>query len=436
MDNFLKEFKRRIKQRKTKVAVVGLGYVGLPLAVEFAKKGFYVLGIDVDKDRVRRITRQNSYITDITNDDLKKIMLSGRFKVECDFRSLRQIDVVIICVPTPLKRKYYPDISYIISAAKQIRRFLHPGQVVILESTTYPGTTEEVILPLLESKGLKCGKDFYLAFSPERIDPGNKRYPLNRIPKVVGGISQEATRLAVLVYKNIIDEVRPVSTARTAEAVKLLENTFRLVNIALIDELAMMSHKMDIDIWKVIEAAKTKPFGFMPFYPGPGVGGHCIPKDPLYLYWKAKNFGFKSRFIKLASDIITYMPEYVVKRVSEILSGKGIRLNKAKILLVGVTYKKDVKDLRKSPALDIIEILQKKKSLVSYYDPLIPYLKLNHLNLKSIDLTKSNLNNFDCIVITTDHSSVDYKFILNNSRLIFDTRNAYKNSSNKKIFTL
>jgi UDP-N-acetyl-D-glucosamine dehydrogenase len=308
--------------------------------------------------------------------------------------------------------------------------------LIILESTTYPGTTEDVILPLLESKGLECGKDFYLAFSPERIDPGNTKYTVNKIPKVIGGVTKEATELTVALYRKIIDKVVPVSSARVAEAVKLLENTFRLINIGLVDELAMMTHKMDIDIWEVIEAAKTKPFGFMPFYPGPGVGGHCIPKDPLYLYWKARLHGFKSRFIKLASEIITSMPEYVVERLKQILDKQGLKLNKAKVLLIGVTYKKNIKDLRKSPALDIIEILQRNNVWVSYHDPLIPYLKFNHTNLKSVDLNKKNLNKFDCVVIATEHSSIDYKFLLKNSQMIFDVRNVFKNIKSDKVIRL
>ncbi|MBU3958603.1 MAG: nucleotide sugar dehydrogenase [Candidatus Omnitrophica bacterium] len=436
MDSFFREFKKKIHKKQIKIAVVGLGYVGLPLAVEFAKKGFSVLGIDVDKDRLNRIKKRKSYILDVKEGDLKAVLANGRFRVEGGFHSLNQIDVIIICVPTPLKRKYSPDISFIIQAAREIKKHLCPGQLIVLESTTYPGTTEEVILPLLESKGLKCGEDFYLAFSPERIDPGNVQYPLNKIPKVVGGITSRGAELTTLLYKTIIKKVIVVSSARTAEAVKLFENTFRIVNIGLIDEMAMMAHKMGINIWEAIEAAKTKPFGFMPFYPGPGCGGHCIPKDPLYLYWKARHHGFSSRFIKLASDIITYMPEYVTQRVMDLLSKENKKISKARILVVGVTYKKDVKDLRKSPALDIIEILQNKNSLVSYYDPLIPYLKFNHINLQSITFNKKELNKFDCAVIASDHSSVDYDFILRNSRFIFDTRNVYKNIKDKKIFRL
>jgi UDP-N-acetyl-D-glucosamine dehydrogenase len=307
---------------------------------------------------------------------------------------------------------------------------------VILESTTYPGTTEEIILPLLESDGKKHGKDFYLCFSPERIDPGNRRYPLYKIPKIVGGLSREAAELAVLVYKKIINKVVVVSSARAAELTKLLENTFRLVNIGMIDELAMMAHKMNIDIWEVIQAASTKPFGFMPFYPGPGVGGHCIPKDPLYLYWKAKHFGFKSCFIKLASEIISYMPEYVIERVKKTLEERKIRFKNAKILVIGLTYKKNIKDLRKSPSLDIINALKKRKINVHYYDPLIPYLDFEHLKLKSIDLKHGVLSRFDCVIIATAHSCLDYEFILKNSSLIFDTSNVYGHIKVRKVVLL
>ncbi|MDP2938112.1 MAG: nucleotide sugar dehydrogenase [Candidatus Omnitrophota bacterium] len=436
MDNFIKEFKKRVHKKETKIAVVGLGYVGLPLAVEFAKKGFEVLGIDIDRDRIKHIKRKESYISDVATKELRQVLNLNRFSASNNFEALRNADIIIICVPTPLKRKYHPDISYIKQAVNSIAQNIKKGTLIILESTTYPGTTEEVVLPLLESKGLECGKDFYLAFSPERIDPGNTKYTLNKIPKVVGGVTKEATELTIAVYRNIIDKIVPVSSARVAEVVKLLENTFRLINIGLIDELAMMAHKMNIDIWEVIEAAKTKPFGFMPFYPGPGVGGHCIGKDPLYLYWKAKHHGFKSRFIKLASDIITYMPEYVVERVINLLKEKYQKLTKINVLVIGVTYKKDVKDLRKSPALDIIDAFQKRDIKVSYYDPLIPYLKLNHINLRSIKLNKQELDKFDCAIITTDHSTVDYDFILKNSQLIFDTRNVYNDFTNDKVIKL
>ncbi|MFH1198898.1 MAG: nucleotide sugar dehydrogenase [Candidatus Omnitrophota bacterium] len=433
MSDYVVDFKKRIGEKQVNIAVVGLGYVGLPLAIEFAKKGIQVFGIEIDKDRLEYIKKRESYITDISHEELREVLDSSKFKAVGDFTILQESDVIIICVPTPLKKKYSPDISYIKGAVKGISKYIKKGSLVILESTTYPGTTDEVILPLLEKSDFKHNKDFFLSFSPERIDPGNKDYPVQKIPKVVGGISPEATTLAQAVYHSIIEKVVPVSSSRVAEAVKLLENTFRLINIGLIEELSMMCHKMNIDIWEVIDAARTKPFGFMPFYPGPGVGGHCIPKDPLYLFWKAKHHGFRCKFIKLASDIISYMPEYVVERAMQAI-GKAVK--KPKVLVVGVTYKKDVKDLRKSPPIDIIDVCQKKKINVSYYDPLIPYLKYNQINLKSIELNAEKFGEFDCVIIATDHTCLDYNFILNNSRLIFDTRNVYKGTYNIKVVKL
>lgn len=434
--NFLEEVKAKIRNRKLKIGVVGLGYVGLPLAVDFARKGFHVIGVDVDKDRVANILNRKTYITDISDEDLKGVILKKRLKAHTGFGALKQADVIIICVPTPLKRKYHPDISFIKGAVRGIKKNIKKSALVILESTTYPGTTEEVILPMLENGNFRHGRDFYLCFSPERIDPGNPRYTLSRIPKLIGGITPEATLLGVCVYGSIIRQVIPVSSTRVAETAKLLENTFRIVNIGLIDEIAMMARKMNINIWEVIEAAKTKPFGFMAFYPGPGVGGHCIPKDPLYLYWKAKKFGFKSRFIKLASEIINHMPLYVADCLKEILIQRGVKLAGAKILVIGVTYKKDVKDLRKSPGLDIIEVLQKNRARVSYHDPLIPYLKFNHTDLRSVNLDARVLSCFDCALIVADHSCLDYDLILKKSRLIFDTRNVYKHAKDKRVFRL
>lgn len=428
--------KEKILKKQVKIAVIGLGYVGLPLAVEFAKAGFKVLGIDVDKDRIERIKRLESYILDVPKKELIKVLKNKKLSVSSDCGLLKEADVIFICVPTPLKRKNEPDISYIKNAVVCVAKNMKKNTLVVLESTTYPGTTREVILPILEKSSLKHGKDFYLCFSPERIDPGNVKFPVNKITKIVGGITKEAGYLGKLIYESIIDKVVFVSSTEVAETAKLLENTFRIVNIGLIDEMAMMAHKMKFDIWEVIEAAKTKPFGFMPFYPGPGVGGHCIPKDPLYLYWKAKLNGFKSCFIKLASNVISNMPNYVVTRLEKLLESQNKKINKSKILIIGVTYKKDVKDLRKSPSLDIIEILQKNKIFVSYYDPLIPYLKLDHINLYSIALNKNTLNKFDCVVIATDHSEINYKFLLNNSKCIFDTRNVYKNVIDKKLFKL
>lgn len=430
----LSDFEKRISDKKFTIAVVGLGYVGLPLALEFAGKGLSVIGIEADKDRLALLKKRQSYITDISDRELSGASIKETFCATGSFSVLKEADVVIICVPTPLKRKYHPNIKYIKQAVRSISRYLKVPSLIILESTTYPGTTEEVILPLLQRSGLEHGKDFFLSFSPERIDPGNKEFPVNRIAKIVGGVSPLATKLAAAVYGNIIERIVPVSSSRVAEFVKLLENTYRLINIGMIDELAMMAHKMGIDIWEVIDAAKTKPFGFMPFYPGPGVGGHCIPKDPLYLYWKARHHGFRSRFIKLASDTISFMPEYVTHRVMEILGRQAkAKTQKLKILIVGVTYKKDIKDLRQSPPLDIIDCFHKQAQDVSYYDPLIPYLKIHSINLKSIELDKEKLAQFDCVVIATDHSEVDYDFLLKNSKLIFDCRNVYKGVADKKV---
>lgn len=433
MDKALLELKKKIKNKQLSIAVVGLGYVGFPLALEFAEKGVRVTGIEIDRDRLNSITKRKSYISDISNKELSNALHKGYFRASGNFSEINQADVVLICVPTPLKGRNLPDISFIKNAVKETAVHLKKGALVILESTTYPGTTEEEILPIFEKRGFKHGRDFHLCFSPERIDPGNKKFSVSLIPKVVGGISNEATQLAGLVYQVIIKQVVPVSSCRAAETVKLLENTFRLINIGLIDELSMMAHKMKIDIWEVVQAASTKPFGFMPFYPGPGVGGHCIPKDPLYLYWKAKSFGFRSRFIQLASNVINNMPEYIVGRVKEALARKNRVLLGAKILILGVTYKRDVKDLRKSPSIDVIKSLKKQGVKIAYYDPLIPFLKLSGINLKSIKLSSKNIKHFDCVLIATDHSGVDYANILKNAKLIFDSRNVFKGKYKEKV---
>jgi len=425
------QLEEKIKSKSARIAVMGLGYVGLPLAVEFARAGFKVIGIDTDEDRVKKVKKGVPYILDVDINDIKRLVRHRSLTPTTDYRKLEIADIIIICVPTPLKRRRQPNINYIKDAVRQIRQHLKRGQLIILESTTYPGTTDEVTLPMLESSGLKCGKDFYLVFSPERIDPGNEKFPVSRIPKVAGGITGESAELFKLLYENIIERVVIVSSARAAEAVKLLENTFRLVNIGLVNEMAMMCHKMGLDIWEIIDAAKTKPFGFMPFYPGPGVGGHCIPKDPLYLYWKAKLHGFKSRFIKLASDLNSAMPSYAVERLGEIVPLKG-----ANILVLGVTYKKDVKDLRKSPALEIIELLIKNGTKVFYSDPLIPYLQFPGFSLKAVSITRDFLKKIDCVLIACDHSSFDYKFLLENAKKIFDTRNVYKDVKSEKVIRL
>ncbi len=430
-----KTLEHKISSGKANIAVVGLGYVGLPLAVAFAKKGFRVFGLDKDEDRVNRIKNKESYILDISPRDISLVVDRGNFSVTTSFESLKSADVVVICVPTPLKSKYTPDVSFLLESVRTIAKFLKKNTLVILESTTYPGTTRELIKPELEKSGLKAQKDFYLAFSPERIDPGNKIYPLARIPKIVGGLTVQSGQLTKLLYEKIIKEVHLVSSPEAAEMTKLLENSFRIINIGWINEVAMMCHKMAIDVWEVIEAAKTKPFGFMPFYPGLGVGGHCIPEDPLYLYWRAKHHGFSSKFIKLSADINSFMPQYAVNRLKDLLKGKKT-LAQSRILVVGVTYKKDVKDLRKSPPLKLIRLLQKNKCRVDYFDPIIPYLEFETIHLKSISLLPKKISAFNCVVIATDHSGVDYSKILKHARLIFDVRNVYKNVSNEKIVKL
>lgn len=432
--------KDRINKKQARVAVIGLGYVGLPLALAFAQKGFKVLGIDTDAQRVGRVNNKESYITDVPGAALSRLVARGHLHASTDFSLLAQMDVVIICVPTPLKRKYTPDISFILSAVKSITKYLHKNMLVVLESTTYPGTTEELIKPELEKSGLKAGKDFYVAFSPERIDPGNKNFAVTEIPKVVGGFTKTCAELTTVLYSKVIKNVHGVSSCRAAEMTKLLENSFRIVNIGWINEITQMCHALNINVWEVIDAAKTKPFGFMPFYPGLGVGGHCIPEDPLYLYWKARHYDFSCKFIKLAADTNANMPAYAVKRLKAIL-GKSFK--KAKILVLGVTYKKDVKDLRKSPSLKLIELL-KKQTRVDYYDPLIPYLKIDGLDLKAIDLTAAAVKKYRVVVVAVDHSAVNYDLIRKNARLIFDTRNVYKaigpivykNKTNPKIVPL
>ncbi len=420
------ELINRIVSRKAKVGIIGLGYVGLPLAVEFAKKGFKVYGIDVSKERVSDLNKGNSYILDVSCDELKRVVKSNNLTATTNFSILKELDAIIICVPTPLRKTREPDISYIISAAKEISRYFNKGKIVVLESTTYPGTTEEIILPLLRLNSLKEGKDFFLAFSPERVDPANKDFKTANIPKVVGGVTAECTKIAKMLYGQIVKEVIGVSSTKAAEMVKLLENTFRSVNIGLVNEIALMCDKLGIDVWEVIDAAKSKPFGFMPFYPGPGLGGHCIPIDPLYLSWKARMHGFEARFIELASQINSQMPHYVVEKISSGLNKFKKSINGSKILLIGVAYKKDVNDMRESPALEIIKILRDKGGLVNFYDPYVNKLKIDKAEINSTKLNKSFLKNQDCVVIITNHTKIDYKFILDNSRVIIDTRNALK----------
>ncbi|MFP4473753.1 MAG: nucleotide sugar dehydrogenase [Candidatus Omnitrophota bacterium] len=431
------KLKQKIASKSGRIAVMGLGYVGLPLAVSFARAGFSVYGLDTDQERVDRIVRKENYIGDIPDALLSRLVDRKKLTASTDLSLLQQADVVIICVPTPLKRKYTPDVSFITKAVKTVSKHLHKNMLVVCESTTYPGTTQELILPGLERSGLKLGRDFFLAFSPERIDPGNKKFDVTRIPKVVGGVDRRSGELAKVLYQTIIKKIHVVSSASAAEMTKLLENSFRIINIGWINEVAVMCHHMGIDIWEVIEAAKTKPFGFMPFYPGLGVGGHCIPDDPLYLYWKARTYGFSSKYIKLSADINAQMPNYVVERVAGQLAQRDALLSRARILVLGVTYKKDVKDLRKSPALKLMDLLQGAAQRVDYHDPLIPYLDIFRIHNKdSIELTPQAIKSYDCVIIATDHSAVDYDRLLRHARLIFDTRNVYGRSSSRKVVRL
>lgn len=420
----LNKLKSKITNKDASIAIIGLGYVGLPLAVEFAKVGFTVTGFDTDGQKVSEINKGSSYILDVPTADVKQLVSAKKLSATLDTKLLNKMDVIIICVPTPLRKTKEPDISFILAATEAIAANLRKGQLIILESTTYPGTTDEVILTKLGADSLKVGEDFCLAFSPERVDPGNPKYKTKDIPKVVGGVGEKCTEMARLLYSQIIKNVISVSSTRAAEMVKLLENTFRIVNIGLINEIALLCNKMGVNVWEIIEAAKTKPFGFMPFYPGPGVGGHCIGIDPHYLSWKARLYGFETRFIELAEEINSSMPHYVVDKIIEALNAKKKALKGSRILVLGITYKKDITDARESPAITIINSLLQKEAKVEYHDPLVPVFDIEGMSFSSAKLTKETLNSIDCVVIVTDHSGVDYKFIVDNSKLIVDTRNA------------
>lgn len=417
---------QKIQKRTARVGVIGLGYVGLPLAVEFAKKSFQTVGIDLDEKRVALINNRHSYIADVPEKEVRTLVGEGKLSATTRYEALKKLDAVIICVPTPLRKSREPDISYIVAASEALARHLHRQQVIILESTTYPGTTNELILPMLKATGLKVGIDFYLGFSPERIDPGNAEYTTPTIPKVVSGLTPHCCEVIQLLYSQIIERVVPVSSTKVAEMVKLLENTYRSVNIGLVNELALLCHRLGVDVWEVIEAAKTKPFGFMPFYPGPGLGGHCIPIDPLYLSWKAKLHGFEPRFIELSSQVNAAMPEHVVSRIGQLLNTRRRSIKGAKILILGVAYKRDVSDTRESPALEIIRGLQKEGASVSYHDPFVPVLKMDSISLRSIPLTPKNLSSVQLAVIVTDHGKVDYDLVVAKAPLILDTRNALR----------
>ena len=426
--------REKLAQRQARIGVIGLGYVGLPLAVEFAEAGFDVTGFDVDESKVVEINAGRSYILDVKSEDVAASVNAGRLRATTDMSKLAGMDAVDICVPTPLRKTKDPDMSYVVSAAEEIAKYIHPGMLIVLESTTYPGTTAEVLQPMFEARGLKVGEGFYLAFSPERVDPANEKFNTRNTPKVVGGTTPACSEVAAALYSAAVDTVVPVSSTQVAEMVKLLENTFRAVNIGLVNEIALMSHRMNIDVWEVIDAAKTKPFGFMPFYPGPGLGGHCIPIDPFYLSWKAKQSGFECRFIELAGHVNGSMPDYVVERISEALNTLKKAINGARIHLFGIAYKKDVSDMRESPALDILQLLHRRGAELSYTDPYVPSLKEGPLCLRSIP--EDEVTGVDCAVIATDHKAFNYGTMPGRFPLIVDTRNALKGNRAKNIFRL
>jgi len=428
----VKKLRKLILEKKAKVGIIGLGYVGLPLAVEFANAGFTVYGIDTAQERVNQIKKGSSYIIDVPSSHIKRLVSKGKLHATCKYDVIKKLDAIIICVPTPLSKTREPDISYIIEAVKRIAEGKKKGQLIVLESTTYPGTTDEIVLPILESKGLKAGRDFFLAFSPERIDPANKQFGTSQIPKVIGGFSKTSGKSAEDLYGQIMENVVLVSSSKIAEMTKLLENTFRSVNIGLVNELTLMCDKLGVDVWEVIEAAKTKPFGFMPFYPGPGIGGHCIKIDPLYLSWKARLHGFEAKFIELADQINSGMPEYVVGKITSTLNKRGKTVKESKILILGTAYKRDVSDTRESPAIEIIRILKNQGAMVSYSDPYVFQIELDKKSLKSSNLNNRFLKSRDCVVIVTDHSNVDYRKVVKNSKLVVDTRNATRHISNNE----
>jgi UDP-N-acetyl-D-glucosamine dehydrogenase len=427
---------RKITDRSIQIGVIGLGYVGLPLAVEFARAGFRVHGLDVDAAKAAAVARGESYIGDVPRATVRRLVRAKKLTAGSDFDALAELDAVSICVPTPLRKTRDPDVSYIVGAVEEIAKRLHRGQLVILESTTYPGTTDELILPMLQETGFTIGTDFFLAFSPERVDPGNKQYTTRTIPKVVGGVTPECTRLAVRLYEQTLDRVIPVSSTRVAEMVKLVENTFRSVNIGLVNEIALMCDHMNIDVWEVIDAAASKPFGFMPFYPGPGLGGHCIPIDPYYLSWKAKMTGFEARFIELAGHVNASMPYHVVSKVTQALNTQKRSVNGARLLFLGIAYKADIDDVRESPALDIMHMLREQGAAVAYHDPYVPVLNSELFSLASRPLTRAELRRADCVVITTAHRAIDWKLVARASRLVVDTRNALASYSAPHVFKI
>jgi UDP-N-acetyl-D-glucosamine dehydrogenase len=424
----------KIRTRRARVGIVGLGYVGLPLAVEFAKAGFSVTGIDISDQKTSLVNAGESYIGDIPSSTLRPLVESGKLRATTDFSAVLELDTINICVPTPLRKTKDPDMSFIVSSCQEIARHFHAGMLVILESTTYPGTTDEVVLPMLLKSGLDVGSDFFLCFSPERVDPGNPKYQTSNIPKVVGGYTAACTEMGRLFYAQALEHVVPVSSTQVAEMVKLLENTFRMINIGLVNEIAMMCDRIGINVWEVIDAAATKPFGFMPFYPGPGLGGHCIPIDPFYLSWKTKQAGIEARFIELAGYINGQMPHFVVDKVQNALNDAGKPVKGSKIHVMGVAYKRDIDDMRESPALDVMLLLKRRGGLVTYSDPHVPVLHLEGLDLAAVPEDAAVAA--DCVVIITDHTSFDYKALVERAALIVDSRNALKGFHSPKIVRL
>jgi UDP-N-acetyl-D-glucosamine dehydrogenase len=429
------ELQQRIANKTARVGVLGLGYVGLPLAVEFARAGFEVVGIDVQQSKVDHFNSGHSYIKDVSDSVFQPLVQSGKLRATSDFSVIRDLDTIDICVPTPLRKTKDPDMSFVVAATEAITEYIHPGLLVMLESTTYPGTTDELLLPKLASTGLEVGKDFFLCFSPERVDPGNAKFQTANIPKVVGGITPACTEMGALFYQQALETVVPVSSTRVAEMVKLLENTFRMINIGLVNELAIMCDRMKINVWEIIDAAATKPFGFMPFYPGPGLGGHCIPIDPFYLSWKSKEAGIEARFIELAGYINGRMPEFVVEKIQNALNDATKPIRGSHIHVLGTAYKRDIEDVRESPALDIIMLLQRMGALVTFSDPHVRRIQMNGKFLDAQEMLPC-IDVADCVVIVTDHSSVDYAAVVGRSRLIVDTRNALKSFRSDKIVRL
>ena len=436
--NYAQELREKIESRRAEVGIVGLGYVGLPLAVEFAEAGFSVTGIDIDRSKVESINRGVSYVQDVRTSVLKPLVEAGKIRASTDFATVAKLDTINICVPTPLRKTKDPDMSFIVSSCQDIAKYFHAGMLVILESTTYPGTTDELMLPMFERPELKVGEHFFLCFSPERVDPGNPQFQTKNIPKVVGGITPACTEIGALFYSKALETVVPVGSTRVAEMVKLLENTFRMINIGLVNEIALMCDRMEINVWEVIDAAATKPFGFMPFYPGPGLGGHCIPIDPFYLSWKTKQAGIEARFIELAGYINGQMPHFVVDKIQNALNDHSKPLKGSRVHILGVAYKRDIDDVRESPALDIIHLLGRRGACVTYSDPFVPKLRADGVlphDMESVDAGEA-AESADCVVIVTDHKGFDYPGIVQRAKLVVDTRNALKGNLSEKIVRL